>query len=142
MSFDRAGIFTVPPNMVEASRPWLEPLLAEFARATCLVSPEDVIRQAKDLDCQIWSYYDGERFRGVVATRIHTNTVGKVCSLWVCIGIDAVELMEGVHAEIERWARSIGCYALEIVGRPGWQKALPGYHRTAVVLEKRLTETH
>jgi hypothetical protein len=25
-----------------------------------------------------------------------------------------------------------------IMGRPGWQKALEGYKRTAVVLEKRL----
>lgn len=142
MSFDVARVFTVHPSTVDAARPWLVPFLEEFARATCLVSPEDVIRQAKDLDCQLWSYHDGENFRGVVATRIHTNAVGKVCSMWVCIGVDAEELMGGMHAEIERWARGIGCYAIEIVGRPGWQKMLPGYRRTAVVLEKRLTETH
>lgn len=142
MSFDRQYVFTLQPNTVEAARPWLEPLLEEFARKTCLVSAEDVIRQAKESDCQLWGYYDGETFRGVVATRIHHNTVGAVCSMWVCVGVDATELMEGMHAEIEKWARDIGCYALEIVGRPGWQKMLPGYQRVAVVLEKRLMETH
>lgn len=142
MTFDRSRIFTVKPEDVDAVRPWLEPFLAEFAQKTCLVAPEDVIRQAKQADCQLWSYHDGERFRGVVATRIHRTTLGHMCSLWVCIGLDADELMEGVHHEIEGWARGLGCYALEIVGRAGWLKKLPGYTRKAVVLEKRLQDVH
>lgn len=141
MSFDVSRFFTVKPEDIEAVRPWLQPFLEEFARKTCLVSPDEVIEQAKRCDCQLWSYHDGERFRGVVATRIHTNAVGKVCSLWVAIG-DGPELFEGFHTEIERWARGIGCYALEIVGRAGWQRKLPGYTQTGVVLEKRLQETH
>ena len=142
MSFDVSRFFTVKPEDVEQVRPWLTPFLEDFARKTCLVTPEDVIAQAKSRDCQLWSYHDGEEFRGVVATRIHQTTLGQMCSLWVCIGLDATELMEGVHAEIEQWARGIGCYAMEIVGREGWQKKLPGYTRKAVVLEKRLQETH
>jgi hypothetical protein len=31
---------------------------------------------------------------------------------------------------------------MEIVGREGWQKKLPGYTRKAVVLEKLLQEVH
>lgn len=142
MSFDLARLFTVKPQDIEAVRPWLQPFLEDFARKTCLVSAEDVLEQAKHCECQLWSYHDGEKFRGVVATRIHTNAAGKVCSLWVCIGLDAEEIMEGMHAEIERWAREIGCYALEIVGRAGWERKLKGYRRSAVVLEKRLMEMH
>jgi hypothetical protein len=142
MSFDPSRMFTVKPEDVEAVRPWLEPFLREFERKTFLVTPEDVIAQAKACDCQLWSYHDGERFRGVVATRIMPTSLGRLCSLWVCIGLDADDLIEGVHDEIERWARMIGCYALEIVGRAGWQKKLPGYTRKAVVLEKRLMEMH
>lgn len=142
MNFDRSRFFAIKPADVDAVRPWLEPFLADFARKTCLVGPEDVISQAKNRDCQLWSYHDGEKFRGVVATRIHQTTVGRMCSLWVCIGLDAEELMLGVHGEIEMWARAIGCYAMEIVGREGWQKKLPGYTRKAVVLEKALQEMH
>lgn len=134
--------FTVKPQDVDAVRPWLQPFLEEFARKTCLVTAEDVLQQAKNTECQLWSYHDGQKFRGVVVTRIHTTTIGLMCSLWVCIGLDADELMDGVHQEIENWARSIGCYAMEIVGREGWQRKLPGYTRKAVVLEKRLQETH
>lgn len=142
MSFDASRVFTVRPEDVDAVRAWLDPFLAQFEQKTCLVSAEDVIRQARSRDCQLWSYHDGQAFRGVVATRIHTTTLGLLCSIWICIGVDATELMEGMHAEIERWARGIGCYAIEIVGREGWQKKLPGYTRKAIVLEKRLMGTH
>lgn len=140
--FDHSRIFAVRPEDVDAVRPWLMPFLQEFERTTCLVSPEDVVSQAKSCECQLWSYHDGERFRGVVATRIQPTSLGSICSLWVCIGLDADELMDGMHAEIEHWARGIGCYAMEIVGRAGWQKKLPGYARKAVVLEKLLQERH
>jgi hypothetical protein len=138
VNFDRANFFAIQPTDVDAVRPWLEPFLTEFAAKTALVGPEDVISQAKRADCQLWTYHDGQKFRGVVATRIHQTTIGRMCSLWVCIGLDADELMLGVHDEIETWARGIGCYALEIVGRAGWQKKLPGYTRKAIVLEKLL----
>ena len=55
MSFDVTRMFTVKPDDVEAVRPWLEPFLEEFARETCLVTPDDVIAQAKARDCQLWS---------------------------------------------------------------------------------------
>ena len=142
MSFDRANVFTVRPEDVEAVRAWLDPFLAQFETKTFLVSTEDVIRQAKNRDCQLWSYHDGQNFRGVVATRVHETSLGRLCSIWVCIGLNAGELMEGMHGEIERWARDIGCYAIEIVGREGWQRKLPGYTRKAVVLEKLLQERH
>lgn len=142
MNFDPRRIHSIRPQDIELARPWLEPLLGEFARKTCLVSAEDVLEQAKNCDCQLWSYFDGEQYRGVVATRIHKTTIGRICSLWVCIGVDATELMDGVYREIEHWARGIGCYAMEIVGREGWQKKLPGFTRKAIVLEKRLQEVH
>lgn len=139
-TFDLDNFFAVHPKDVERARPAFEPLLNEFCEKTCLVNAEEVLRQAKTMDAQLWGYHDGERLRGVVATRIHATALGKLCSLWVCIGIDADELMGGFYAEIERWARSIGCYAMEIVGRPGWVRKLPGFKKKAVVLEKRLME--
>lgn len=140
--FDSARFFAIRPNDVDAVRPWLTPFLDDFAKKTGLVSAEDVITQAKNADAQLWSYHDGVKFRGVVATRIHQTAIGRLCSLWVCIAPDGEELMEGFYSELENWARSIGCYALEIVGRAGWLKKLPGFSKKAVVLEKLLTEVH
>lgn len=139
MSFDSRGFFAVQSKDVDAESWWIRPLLQEFERKTCLVSVEDVLSQARTADAQLWSYYDGERVRGVVATRLHKTARGLLCNIWICIGMDAVELIDGFYKEIEDWARSKDCFAIEVVGRPGWGKKLPGFKRTAIVLEKPLT---
>lgn len=51
---------------------------------------------------------------------------------------DLEEIDNVIRPVIEDWAREIKCDALIIFGRPGWQRALEGYRRTAVILEKRL----
>ena len=51
---------------------------------------------------------------------------------------DLHEINEVIHPAMEDWARHIGCDTMLIMGRPGWQRALKGYRRTAVVLEKKL----
>lgn len=142
--FDPQGAFAVQPKDVGHIEPWLRPFLDRFAEETALVSADDVIEQAKRADAQLWSYYDGEKFRGVIATRIHTTMAGRLCNLWVCVGLDADDLIDGMLGEIETWARSIGCHALEVVGRKGWSRKLEprGFEKEAVVLVKRLAEVH
>lgn len=135
--FDPGRAFAIPSTLVDAARPWVMPFLEEFERECQTMSAEDVFRQAKSADAQLWSYYDGERYRGVIATRILPMSQGPLCSIWVCYGIDAFEL-SGMYQVIEDWARSQNCYGIEIVGRAGWERKLPGFRRTAVVLEKRL----
>jgi len=41
---------------------------------------------------------------------------------------------------LEGWAKSIGCEAVTIAGRPGWEKVLggDGYRKAAVLLEKEI----
>lgn len=141
MNFDPANFFPVLPDQIQNARPHLEPWLARFDEVTRLVTPEDVFAQAARGDSQLWTYYDGE-FRGVLATRIFRTSVGKICNLWVCIGDDVEWLIAGVYSTLEMWARDNGCYAMEIIGRPGWQKVLPGFKRKAVVLEKIISEVH
>jgi hypothetical protein len=141
VSFEAQHFFPIMPSAVAVAWPHIEPLLAEFTEKTCLITPADVLKQATQGEVQLWAYHDGE-FRAVVATRIYTNAVGRVCQLYICIGHDVSELLEGGYLQIERWARDIGCYAMEIVGRKGWLRALPGFAEKAVVMEKRLVEAH
>jgi hypothetical protein len=59
--------------------------------------------------------------------------------LTVIIGAgDLNEIDDVIRPLVEAWARSIGCNTMLIMGRPGWERALEGYRRTAVVLEKKL----
>lgn len=63
----------------------------------------------------------------------------RVKQLTIIIGAgDLEEIDTVIRPVVEEWARAIGCQMMLIMGRPGWQRALEGYRRTAVVLEKRL----
>ncbi len=63
----------------------------------------------------------------------------RVKQLTIIIGAgDLEEIDTVIRPVVEEWARSIGCQMMLIMGRPGWQRALEGYRRTAVVLEKKL----
>ena len=63
----------------------------------------------------------------------------RIKQLTVVIGAgDLAEIDTIIRPVIEEWARHINCDTMLIMGRPGWQRALEGYRRTAVVLEKRL----
>jgi hypothetical protein len=63
----------------------------------------------------------------------------RIKQLTVIIGAgDLKEIDDVIRPTIEAWARRIGCDTMLIMGRPGWQRALEGYRRTAVVLEKKL----
>ena len=63
----------------------------------------------------------------------------RIKQLTVVIGAgDLNEIDTIIRPVIEEWARQIACDTMLIMGRPGWQRALEGYRRTAVVLEKRL----
>jgi hypothetical protein len=41
-------------------------------------------------------------------------------------------------AGIEKYAKAEGCKALRIFGREGWLRALDGYQKRAIVIDKEL----
>lgn len=59
------------------------------------------------------------------------------CCIALCGGRDMDEWITA-YPEIERYAREEGCSAMRIIGRPGWERVLPGYRRAAVILTKDL----
>jgi hypothetical protein len=52
-------------------------------------------------------------------------------------GGDLQELQD-IERDICAYARQRGYSYVEIVGRPGWEKVLTGYQRTAVLMRKEL----
>lgn len=136
--FDRTKMFTVQSNEVAEYRPYLEPLVKEIEARSDFITSDDVFSQASRAEAQLWAYAERGKPRAVVATRIYEMERGRVCLIWVAVGKDALDVLLAMHDEIEAWASSIGCVALEIVGREGWTKKLDGYRKTAAVYEKRL----
>ena len=92
----------------------------------------DVIDYIKSGEFQFWSSENS-----CVITTI--DIFPRIKQLTVVIGAgDLNEIDTIIRPVIEEWARQIACDTMLIMGRPGWQRALEGYRRTAVVLEKRL----
>ena len=92
----------------------------------------DVVEGIKTGEYQFWSSENS-----CVITTI--DIFPRLKQLTVIIGAgDLKEIDETIRPVIEEWARHINCDTMLIMGRPGWQRALEGYKRTAVVLEKRL----
>lgn len=92
----------------------------------------DVVDGIKSGEYQFWSSENS-----CVITTI--DIFPRLKQLTVIIGAgDLKEIDEIIRPVLEEWARHINCDTLLIMGRPGWQRALEGYKRTAVVLEKRL----
>lgn len=92
----------------------------------------DVVEGLKRGEYQFWSSENS-----CVITTI--DIFPRLKQLTVIIGAgDLREIDEIIRPVLEEWARHINCDTMLIMGRPGWQRALEGYKRTAVVLEKRL----
>ena len=52
-------------------------------------------------------------------------------------GGDLVELRDA-ELSVSEWAKAVGCQRVEIAGRPGWERALTGYKKSAIWLSKEL----
>lgn len=92
----------------------------------------DVLEAIKSGEFQFWSSENS-----CVVTTI--DIFPRLKQLTVILGAgDLKEIDDTIRPVIEEWARHIDCDTMLIMGRPGWQRALDGYKRTAVVLEKRL----
>lgn len=93
---------------------------------------EDVVERIGSGEFQFWCSESS-----CVITTI--DIFPRIKQLTVIIGAgDLTEINDHIRPIIEEWARKIGCDTMLIMGRPGWQRALEGYRRTAVVLEKKL----
>ena len=80
---------------------------------------------------------DGSRIAAAAVTELHQTEWRKVCVLIACGGKGADRWI-GLLGSIEAYARAAGCEAMRLMGRGGWQRLLPSYRRTGIVLERTL----
>jgi hypothetical protein len=99
------------------------------------------------------------RIAAAAVTELHQTEWRKVCVLIACGGASGRSRHSprrrastpwcssramgarnwiGLLDEIEAYARAAGCEAVRLMGREGWQRLLPSYRRTGIVLERTL----
>jgi hypothetical protein len=101
---------------------------------------EDVLAALRRREMQLWLLRDRERLVGVLVTEIVRWPRRSVCRL-VLAGAEEGWREEWLQlrGHLERWARAEGCASIEIYGRPGWARLVPGA-RQRVVHEWDLTQ--
>ena len=98
----------------------------------------DIRADLEDAQLQLWGLQTNGEIHGVAVTRI----TGRTCEVVGAGGKASYADMRELHSEIEKWARSIGCARMRVMGRKGWIRLL-GYRQTGlcatgIVAEKEL----
>lgn len=121
---------------------WLEVghHLERLERETQLVLASAIRADLKASHKQLWGFMDGAVVTGVAVTTVYETPRGKACECYGAAGTETAKgQIEAILFEIERWAKSIGCTRMRVVGRQGWKRRLRTYVDTGnVTLEKQL----
>lgn len=94
------------------------------------------VREAIEIgNAQLWPMGDD----GTIVSEVTKTPTGQLgCRLWLAGG--NLRALIAAEVVVSEWAAEQGCEFMEIIGRPGWQRVLPAYERTAVVLRRALKE--
>jgi hypothetical protein len=126
----------VSPGNVGTFWPHVSPGIKEAMRRGGLGSFGYVERCVLGGQMDLWLAFDG-KVHACAVTDICDTEWKRVCVITANYGHKAKSWIHLLD-EIENWARERGCTATRIMGRYGWQRLLPAYRATRIVLEKAL----
>lgn len=128
----------IPKEYVDSCWDRVEPLLK---KATDLSGDRYTTSHIYDMvmedDYQLWVAYEGNNFHGAVVTNISDYPNRKILCMGFCGGEDFGAWKDQIIDILKRFARDMGCDAIEASGRPGWSKVLKdkGYSPKWVTFE-------
>ena len=128
-------IFCLSSRESEMYWPRIAPHLERFCRETAIGDLESLYRDLQDARKQCWGMAEGSRISLICLTSIENS----ICWIWACVGKEELmgQFEEGL-AQITSWAHSIGCKALRVRGRKGWQRRLRDFKTLEIILEKEI----
>jgi hypothetical protein len=127
-------VFCLRSDEVAAYWPDFAHHVERFSCETGEITPAVLFDDLQAARKQLWGIHDGEKVSGIAVTEV----APPVCWIWAACGTAGPGHIERVLEQIEAWAKSLGCERLKLRGRIGWERRLPQFKRTGVVLEKML----
>lgn len=100
-------------------------------------SIHDVLSELRSGAAQLWLAESGDQVTAICITVLNQHPQSKSCLIWLCGG-DEVRTWIKLLTHIEDWAKAEGCDLITLRGRAGWERMLPDYEKTKVILEKKL----
>jgi hypothetical protein len=124
----------VPPEHIHIVWPLIENLVSTACRWTRgRFLPDDIKLFLLDGKCQLWlSWRDGKP-EAFCVTEVVCYPRKKICRLFLGAGRDRNHWL-GFEPLVTAWAKSNGCTGFELIGRPGWRRALRHWEMETIVL--------
>lgn len=132
-----------PLDCVERIWPHVEPLIRAGTEAvTTEITPEFILAEALADRRMIWVAFDTDNpfpFLAAASVGQRMTNDGLVVFVDAIGGRERERWLDQCLAELEAHAKAAGATRMEMEGRPGWQRVLPGYRVVRQVYEKVLT---
>ena len=126
----------VDPERVREVWSHVAPLLESAVSRTDLGRFDEIEHDVLSGRSLLWLAWSGQ-IEAVATTILAETDTAKVCVLTACGGKDMRRWL-ALLMTIESYARAEGCSRMRIFGRKGWQRMLPDYRTTNIVLERKL----
>jgi len=97
----------------------------------------NVLDELRSGAAQLWLIERGDKVTAICITVLNQHPQSKSCLIWLCGG-DGVKTWLHLLTHIEDWAKAEGCDLITLRGRAGWERIMPDYEKTKVILEKKL----
>lgn len=133
----------IPLDLIEWFWPQIEPHIAAACNAvTTSLTPDEVKANALADKRGLWVAIDSEAkafpFLGAASVYFRETNRGRVFVIEAVGGRDGKRWLRQCREELEQYAKEAGAVKVEIEGRRGWRRVLPGYREARTVLEKDL----
>ena len=132
-----AELSCVKPADVEKIWPHVSHLIAIAMERGGMGRFDDVERDVLGNNAYLWLAIDGSSVLATAVTKVTAEQDHRLCTIVACGG-HAWDRWGALIEGLERYARAEGCKRIEICGRPGWLKRLPGYRLAKIVIQKEL----
>lgn len=129
--------YAPPPlsrRIVKAVRPLLQPALDHAGDHEW----RDVAQRIGNKTAQLWLAINGEEIVGACVTEVTRRRGEKWFNYWL-IGGAVASVMAEWEPALSATSLEVGCVGVTLTGRPGWERAINGFERTAVRLERRFS---
>ena len=127
----------VPSDMIEVLWPQILPLvLPAIEKSKGEISPEGMRTRLIEDDERLIGVLDETTFIACFTLRIIDFETGvRKLNVIACGGTLLSEWWEEGWDLVKQTAKAVGCNAIQVIGRPGWERKIPDLHKCYTVLE-------
>jgi len=130
-------LICIDPAQVHQFWPYAAPFIKSAMERGRLGDFDGIACSVRANRALLWICWNGAKIKAAVVTELTMANGEKFCTIVACGGQDRDEWMPLIGG-LEKYARAEGCTAMRIMGRRGWERLLPDYKPTRVILEKEL----